>query len=1377
MSSSSLPARQPQPFFGDGKVAVEDWVAEVVSFLVIRGVNDPKAQLGFVENLLKGSAEFWYSKEAAGEFESTEKLFEALTKRFKSKSSALAERKKLESIPFKGLLSFLNDFLSTAANLVVLKEDEILFFLYRRLEGKYARAVEAKLEAGIVSIPEVVQAVRSLAEATRDDAAARPRVSRDSDRSKDKDKDKGKGKDRTESRSLCSHCGKPGHDKQTCFILHPELKRSKSSSLFLTSSPSGTLWHLPISVNGVMVEALIDSGATTTFVSSALVQKLRLKIVNSKATVHWVEGSSCQSLGSVVLKFSLLEKSYSVSCVILDMGYDCVLGASWLSSENVSTNWGTGILRLKGHLGEVRMIRKEVSQVTASAARIEVISFMQLRSVVKEDEVFLGFLSDPTEETTAPEPAPDGRVTALLQEFRDVFPDDLPAKLPPKRAVDHKIELVPDAAVPQRLTYRLSTAELDELRRQLDDLLEKGFIRPSKSPYASPVIFVRKQDGTLRMCVDYRGLNKVTVKDKYPLPRIEELLDRLKGATVFSKLDLRSGYNQVRVAEGDIPKTAFSTRYGLFEFCVLPFGLTNAPATFMRLMNTIFDGDLDKFVQIFLDDILVFSRSIEEHLGHLRRVLSVLRQHQLFAKMSKCEFGLPAVTYLGHVVSTDGISTDPSKVAAVRDWPKPKDAHQVRQFLGLAGYYHRFIRDFAGIATSLTDLTKDDAEWVWDERQDSAFKALKRALSSAPVLMVPDPHRDFVVETDASGFAVGAIVSQEDDRGRLRVVAYASRKMTGPETRYPVHNKELLAIRYAFGKFRHYLHGPHVKVMTDHQALKYITTQPHLDDQQNRWMGFLQQFDFEIVYRPGAQNTAADALSRSPQFLSALSTSGLDASVVAKFESGYKSDAFFNKVVQALTTDDAPNPDVVSVKHRYRMNGSLLYLTEGGAERLCVPDDRALRTQILHDCHDSPVSGHPGFERTYELIHRRFYWPSMDVTIRRYVNSCDSCQRTKPRTTASKDVLHPLDIPRGIWESVSMDFITHLPVTTNGFDSIFVVVDRLSKMAHFIPALVTDTAVDSAKRFFQSVFRLHGLPLDIVSDRDPKFTGNFWRALTEFLGIKLSMSTAYHPQSDGQTERTNRTLEQFLRHYVNFAQDNWDEFLTPAEFAYNNAVHTSIGMSPFEFCSGRKPMSFPVVPLSAEMPVYLERVPTAAELSSRFQTLLGIARDRMHHAQEQQAAQANKLARDVITFVPGDLVRLSTEHYRDDVLGQASPKLSDRFIGPFKVLEMVSPGAYRLDLPPKYSRIHAVIPVSSLALYKPTDDVEFPSRAPPRPGPVMVEGEEEYIVEKILASRKKGKGVQYLVLWKGYPRSEATWEPASSVEDTEALEAFLVGGM
>jgi hypothetical protein len=443
-----------------------------------------------------------------------------------------------------------------------------------------------------------------------------------------------------------------------------------------------------------------------------------------------------------------------------------------------------------------------------------------------------------------------------VDEFPDVFPEELPG-LPPIREVDFSIDLVPGAAPISSAPYRMATAELAELKKQLADLLAKGFIQPSSSPWGAPVLFVKKKDGSLRLCVDYRQLNQVTIKNKYPLPRIDDLFDQLQGAAVFSKIDLRSGYYQLRVKPDDVPKTAFRTRYGHFEFLVMPFGLTNAPAVFMDLMNRVFQPYLDRFVIVFIDDILIYSRNREEHADHLRTVLQILRERQLYAKLDKCDFWLTQVHFLGHVVSKDGLAVDPSKVEAVLRWERPRNATEVRSFLGLAGYYRRFIENFAKIASPLTKLTRKAIRFVWSDACEESFQELKKRLTTAPVLALPDELGGFVIYSDASLIGLGCVLMQ-----RGRVIAYGSRQLKPHEGNYPVHDLELAAVIFALKLWRHYLYGEEFEIYTDHKSLQYIFSQKELNLRQRRWLEYLKDFKCKILYHPGKANVVADALSR-----------------------------------------------------------------------------------------------------------------------------------------------------------------------------------------------------------------------------------------------------------------------------------------------------------------------------------------------------------------------------------------------------------------------------------------------------------------------------------------------------------------------------------
>jgi len=742
----------------------------------------------------------------------------------------------------------------------------------------------------------------------------------------------------------------------------------------------------------------------------------------------------------------------------------------------------------------------------------------------------------------------------------------------------------------------MSPVELRELKEQLEMLTEKGFIEPSKSPYGAAVLLVKKKNGSLRMCIDYRALNKLSVKNKYPLTRIDDLLDTLQGAKYFSGIDLASGYWQIPIAPEDIEKTAFRTRYGSYQFKVMPFGLTNAPATFQRIMNDLFRPYLDKFVVIYLDDLLIFSKSKEEHMEHLRTVLSLLKKNTFYAQTAKCTFFATEMQFLGHVITAEGIHTDPAKIATITALPTPANVKELRSFLGICTFYRRFVPNFAKIASPLTDLTGEVA-YIWSAAAQEALESLKTKLASAPVLVQPDFTKDFVLHTDASDTAVGAVLMQDQGQG-LQPIAYESRKLTPAEKNYPVHEKELLAVMYALKQWRHYLLGAHSKVQTDHKSLTFIQTQPHLSQRQARWMETLQEYDVTIEYLKGEANVVADALSRLPMdrqelrihSLQVLKTHGLSVrrsegnddiaadilqqlkkqglrrvtyacvthteeatSLLEKIKRAYEKDT----ITQALLHRLKSQPLITTRRaNEYELRDGLIFKL-GDPCRLLIPNDTAIKGALMREHHDSTIAGHLGRDKTLEALSRHYFWPKMAMDVASYVRSCPHCQQVKPTNQPPQGLLMPLPTPAYRWEQITMDFIVGLPPTPRGHDSVVVFVDQLTKMVHVAPMQSTFTARQTARVFFDTVFRLHGMPSLFISDRDTRFTSSFWTNLVQLLDTKLSMSTAFHPQTDGQTERANRTFEDMLRSYCDEDHSTWDELLTPLEFAYNNSCQAS----------------------------------------------------------------------------------------------------------------------------------------------------------------------------------------------------------------------------
>ena len=948
---------------------------------------------------------------------------------------------------------------------------------------------------------------------------------------------------------------------------------------------------------------------------------------------------------------------------------------------------------------------------------------------------------------------------------------------------------------------------MDELKVHLKDLLDHGFIRESHSPYGAPILFAKKAgEVKRRLCIDYRDLNRITIKDRYPLPRVDELIDRLFGAKYFTKLDLRAGYHQVRVAEEDIQKTAFNTRYGQFEYLVVPFGLTSAPSTFMALMNHILHPYLDKFAIAYLDDVLIYSKTLEEHEQHVRTILDEFRKHKLYAKESKCEFFKHEVKFLGFIVGADGVKVDPAKVEAVKSWPVPKSITDVRSFLGFVGFYRKFIKNHSAVVAPISDLTKtltQGSKFIWTPAAQIAFETMIDLLCSAPVLVLPDPTKPYVVTTDASGYALGACLMQDHGNG-LQPIVYMSKKMLPAETRYPIHHKEMLAIVCALKEWRHYLHGAQfkIRILTDHKSLVHFNSQPKLSERQARWNEFISEFgnDIMIEYQEGKKNVVADALSRRSDYndddntnntntnvnesklnddsidvnLNTVSVS-IKTTLTQQIQDGYQLDEMCKQILSGdilVSKRKAKGRNGIgfaSMKRFSVVNDLIYYDTK----RVYVPDILSLKTLIISEHHDNKLAGHVGYQKTYDNITRNYYWPNMYVDIKLYVRSCLICQRTKSENRKPAGLLKPLPIPNRRWQCVTMDFIVQLPKTKNGYDAIMVVVDKLTKRAYFIPTTTTATAPDTALLYFKNVTKNgHGIPEIIVSDRDSKFTSLFWKSLWSLLDTKLAMSTAFHPETDGQTERTNRTLEQMLRAYTNKQQDNWDELLPYCEMAYNNSKIVSTGYSPFYLNYGQE-MSLPANLLNNsdlnDEPITTEDGNAAVEdiFADLRDTLINV-QSNLTKAQEYQKKYADKSRRHEI-YKLNDRVLLDTS---DITFTIGTKKLLDKYIGPYKIIEVISDVAYKLDLPIKF-RLHPVFHVSKLKRVVETD--KFPDRKQlNRPAPVMkLDGKDAWYVEKIIGKRIRAKKIQYLVKWEDYPEWESTWEPIQNVKHAQdAIEEY-----
>ena len=862
-----------------------------------------------------------------------------------------------------------------------------------------------------------------------------------------------------------------------------------------------------------------------------------------------------------------------------------------------------------------------------------------------------------------------------LLKFSDVFDESLGQT----QVISHRIDTGNATPVRQPLR-RLPYAFREETKSQVHDMLEQGVIQPSNSPWASPIVLVKKKDGKYRFCVDYRKLNSVTQKDAHPLPRIDDLLDSLHGSVMFSTLDLRSGYWQINMHPDDREKTAFATPDALWEFLRMPFGLSNAYAPFQRALEIVLSGLTLDTCLCYFDYIVIPSKSLTQQCDRLSAVLTRFRQHNLRVKASKCCFGADKVSYLGHIVSSDGVHTDPAKIKAVSQLVPPSTVEQVRSFLGLVGYYRRFIPNFASLAAPLVALTKKGSKFLWEESQHNSFHSLKNHICSAPILAYPKFDQPFVLQTDASDKGLGAVLTQFDNSGKEHVISYASRSLSDREKNYSATEKEALAVVFAVEHFRVYLLGRTFSLVTDHSALQWLhSVEPK--GRLARWIMILQEYSFTIQHRPGIAHGNADGLSRLPSTNASTSCSQSTLNCTTTMSPGYNlsqaqlSDSSISKIIEMLSAEFPKPPYFVWAKdpalrvfwqiwdELFLSNGLLAKKLPSAVSlpRYAYVVPESLVPSVLYNIHNSPFSGHLGLRRTLQRAKERFFWPKMSSTIIDFVGSCPTCAQNKATNTLCQAPLQSIDVsePFVFW---AMDYMGPLPETVRGNKHLLVVMDHFTKWCEVFPTK-DQKAITVAEILVSRVFSRFGPPVVIHSDQGSNFESNLIKEICNLMGVHKSRTSAYHPQGDGQVERHNRTIQDILASYVSQHKDDWDLWVDLAVYAYNTSIHTATGFSPYELVFGRVARTPIELDLGLPMKNPCTQHDYSASIRKNLQNITQIANSQLEKSRSVAKQQfSNKRSNNWAPLPVGQSVWLRRPK---------TWKFGRRWIGPYKIVSQL----------------------------------------------------------------------------------------------------------
>ena len=1048
------------------------------------------------------------------------------------------------------------------------------------------------------------------------------------------------------------------------------------------------------------INFLIDSGSAKSFMcknfiianripTSGLTSPINIQLPNSKSmTIK-------QVTKPVKIKFLDHEEKYEFLVGNLQLnGISGILGRDWLSKHNPYIDFKNNKIYFlerfcSNHCPSAKGNKFVFHSSEVAAPMVDDTTDSIIPSSISEDELYENDICGAMPEIKKELSRTEKIINKYYKYLTLVFKKQEADKLPPHRPYDISIDLIPGSQLYFGPIYSLSQVEMSALKDYIKENIIKGFIRKSRSPAGAPILFVRKPDGTLRLCVDYRRLNAVTIRNSYPLPRINDLIEAFKGSKIFSKLDLRSAYNLVRVKEGHEYLTAFRTPIGHFEYLVMPFGLRNAPSVFQHFIQDVLGELIGDHVQVYLDDIIIYSNNLEDHIVHVKNVLSLLIKNGLYVKKEKCEFHVKETTFLGFTISVNGLTMDQNKVKSIIEWPTPKNVKELQSFLGLCNFYRRFIKNFAEIMEPLRILLKKNSEYIWNDQAENAFKNLKKSFLSNEILIFPDYNKEFIVETDASNYAIGCVLSQISENDQLlHPIAFYSRSLNSNEKNYTIYDKELLAVITAFDVWRHHLEGAKypIQVITDHKNLLYLKKPQHLNQRQIRWSLFLSKFDFRISYRPGTKSGKPDSLSRRPDY----QENNFPIACAIPNDNPICCTAYekIDKLIDLQKQDKFCKETMSKLKSKSKeIKSSLFSLIRGVLHfqgRIIVPS--LLRTKILQSFHDSPLGGHQGIHKTMDKLKRYYWWPNMRKDVENYILSCETCGRCKTRRHKPYGKLLPLPVPKKPWEIIGVDFIVSLP-SSQDCSCIMVVSDHLTKMIHLVPCSDVPSADLTAKLLLFNVFRYHGFPKTIVSDHGSQFSSEFWTSLCSALHIQPNLATAHHQQSNGQIERANAVVEQYLRCYCSSAQNEWCYYLPLCEFAYNNSLHQSIGVSPFYANFGFNPNSIIDSP-----PILLKDNASVLtrDWSAHFQSLQA----HLVKAKEDFKKYNDLKKQHGPNFNINNKVWLKRYYFTNE----PAKKLASQYLGPFRITEKLKRMNYRLELPSNL-HLHPIFHISQLEPY------------------------------------------------------------------------------